>query len=142
MSHILLVEPDRILAQTYKVALEKQKTLTVAVAHGAQMAIHLADLQTPDLILLEIQLPRHNGIEFLYELRSYPEWQSMPIILHTLVPLGHIEMSAEMIRTLGIVNHLYKPTTTLQQLYRNVTEALSAVVDWQSLNRAALEEAT
>jgi CheY-like chemotaxis protein len=121
--NILIVEPDRILARTYASALEGRAK--VSVAHCAQDAIHAADQQKPDLILLEMQMPRHNGVEFMYELRSYPEWQEVPVILHTIVPLGHIDISANMIRNLGIVNHLYKPTTTLAQLRREVDELLA-----------------
>lgn len=122
-SHILLVEPDRILARAYAKSLAK--VATVHLAHTAQDAVHQADAHTPDLIILELQMPRHNGVELLYELRSYPEWQSIPVILHSMVPIGHIGMSAEALVALGIVNHLYKPTTSLHQLRREVAEALA-----------------
>lgn len=124
--NILIIEPDVVLARTYREALKNKGQ--VAVTHTAQAAIHACDQSAPDLILLELQMPGHNGVEFLYELRSYPEWQNVPIVLHSIVPLGHIGMSAEMLRTLGIVNHLYKPTTSLTQLNREVTEALAVTV--------------
>lgn len=124
--HVLLVEPDKVLARTYRMALESA-TRTVDVSADAQSAVYCMDKKIPDVILLEMQLPRHNGIEFLYELRSYQEWQDIPVVLHTFVPLGHIDVSAEMIKTLGIVNHLYKPTTSLKQLRIATDEVLQAV---------------
>ncbi|OPZ08950.1 MAG: Response regulator rcp1 [candidate division BRC1 bacterium ADurb.BinA292] len=39
--------------------------------------------QQPTIILLDLQLPRMNGLEFLKELRSHPETKLMPVIVLT-----------------------------------------------------------
>lgn len=117
--HILLVEPDSIQAATYRQALEYAGH-TVACARSAQGAIHAADPQTPDAVVLEIQLPRHNGIEFLYEFRSYAEWQHVPIIIHTFVPKTELAHAATLEKELGVKKILYKPDTTLQSLCSTV----------------------
>ncbi len=119
--HILLIEPDKFLAKTYRAALERAG-YKLTVSHDAQGAIHASDRKRPDLVLLELQLPGHNGIEFLYEFRSYAEWQPIPIILHTFVPRQHL--AAEHFERLGIAGYLYKPVTTLQQLKYALAEAL------------------
>jgi DNA-binding response OmpR family regulator len=82
MSQILLIEPDIVLANIYTKALTHEG-YRVVVAGDAQAAISLADKSKPDLIIMEIQLVSHNGIEFIYELRSYPEWQDIPIIIQS-----------------------------------------------------------
>jgi DNA-binding response OmpR family regulator len=115
--HILLVEPDRVLGGIYKAGLERA-TFSVAHALSAQSAIALADDQTPHVILLELQLPTHNGIAFLHELRSYAEWQQIPVVIHSYVAPHQytIEERAALEQNLGIVAWLYKPRTTLEQL--------------------------
>jgi response regulator RpfG family c-di-GMP phosphodiesterase len=71
-----------------------------------------------------LQLAGHNGIEFLYELRSYGDWQHVPVIIHTLVNRRSLELSQELLTALGVIRYLYKPATSLQKLKRVVEEVL------------------
>jgi len=41
--------------------------------------------QRPDLILLDLMMPKMNGFEFVAELHKHDEWQSIPIIVITAV---------------------------------------------------------
>lgn len=120
--NILLIEPDKKLGGIYQRGLEAEGHNVQWAAH-AQDAVHAADDTGPDLIVLELQLAAHNGIEFLYEFRSYPEWQKIPVILLTLVPPASLQITAEMMETFGIVRCLYKPATNLKQLLYAVDEA-------------------
>jgi DNA-binding response OmpR family regulator len=113
--HVLLIEPDRLEAHTYVTALERAG-YTVAHTTGAQSAVHLADERMPDVVVLELQLPGHNGVEFLYEFCSYPEWQDVPVVLHTFVPLRELTQTTTLQTELGVQRMLYKPATTLVDL--------------------------
>lgn len=120
--NILLIEPDRILAGTYRQALERAGHSVVMCA-SAQSAIFATDAVMPDVIILELQLIEHSGIEFLYELRTYPEWQNIPVILQTNVPTKEFAGSWDMLREqLGVVAYHYKPLTNLQTLLTSVQE--------------------
>lgn len=122
MKNILLIEPNTLLARLYQQILAT-KDYRVAHVTSAQAAIDAADSQTPDVVVLEIQLPKHNGIEFLHEFRSYPEWGNVPVILHTFVPPDNLSAVAEPLkRDLGITAILYKPKTSLDQLLQAVQE--------------------
>lgn len=125
--HILLIEPDRLLAHSYSRALE---TAGHSVAHAvsAQAAVHQADQKQPDAVLLELQLPRHNGVEFLYEFRSYPEWLHIPIVIHSFVPPTELNNAATLQYELGVAKVLYKPATTLAQLVAAVSNIVPASV--------------
>jgi DNA-binding response OmpR family regulator len=128
MKRILLIEPDWILAKTYKQALELGGDVAVTLANTAQAAIGSADNDKPDLVILEIQLIEHSGIEFLYEFRSYPEWQSIPVIVHTIVPFNEFQDNWHLLRDeLGVCNYLYKPHTSLRELisFTNTQKSLS-----------------
>ena len=46
-----------------------------------QQAVSAADSQPPDAVLIDLLLAGRSGVEFLYELRSYPEWQNIPVII-------------------------------------------------------------
>jgi DNA-binding response OmpR family regulator len=119
--NILLIEPDKKLGGTYKRALENAGHTVQWAAH-AQDAVHLADKNRPELIILELQLTAHNGIEFLYEFRSYPEWQGISVLLLTMVTPQSLQITQEMMDSFGIVGALYKPATTLKQLVNVVQE--------------------
>ncbi len=119
MATILLLEPDKQLANSYKRAL-------VAAGHqvhwqnDAQTALSVLDDHSPDAIVLELHLPNHNGVEFLYEIRSYPDCDHIPIILHTMVPAEHPGLGHAYWHQLGINEYLYKPQTSLKQLIQRV----------------------
>jgi DNA-binding response OmpR family regulator len=120
---VLLIEPDKILAETYRQALE-QAGHSVSISHTAQSAVHFADESIPDVVVLELQLAGHSGVEFLYEFRSYPEWQHVPLILHTLVPPQALRISEQLLDQLHISAYFYKPSTSLRKLVRAVNETL------------------
>jgi DNA-binding response OmpR family regulator len=117
---IVLIEPDKVLADTYREALTYAGH-TVVVSPGAQEAIFTADELQPDVVVMELQLTAHSGIEFLYEFRSYDDWVNVPVILLTNVPAGEFAGSWDILREqLGIKAYHYKPLTTLQTLLRSV----------------------
>lgn len=117
MTTILLLEPNTLLAAAYVRALEIAG-YTVRHTAGAQAAIHAADEQKPDIVVMEMQLGgRHNGMEFLHEFRSYTEWQGVPVVVNTVVYPPRMAAAAPVLRTqLGVVDILYKPTASLADL--------------------------
>lgn len=123
---VLLVEPDYALADVYTRALERDGYDVYWCAH-AQDAISAADKNRPDVVVLELQLAGHGGVEFLYEFRSYPEWQSIPVILQTLVSPIAIDLSGQQQRLLGVTAVLYKPAAKLRHLSSAVRVALEPV---------------
>jgi DNA-binding response OmpR family regulator len=120
---VLLLEPDTVLATIYAGALSKDGHEVTRVV-SAQAAVHAADQARPDVVVLELQLPRHNGVEFLYEFRSYSEWATIPAIIHTTVPATDFAQAATLSQELGVVAMLHKPLTSLAQLRAAVRLAL------------------
>lgn len=129
MANILLLEPDSILADSYMQAF-RYVGHEVRRAVSAQDAVFHVDELEPDVVVVELQLVAHSGIEFLYELRSYGEWQHIPVIIHSCVPPTEFQDSLELLRDkLGVRQYLYKPHTSLQTLLQtvvNVTQVVGA----------------
>ncbi len=120
---VLLIEPDRLLAATYAGALE-HAGYAVARVHTAQAAIEAADADKPDVIVLELQLAGEDGIAFLHELRSYPEWRQIPVVVQTsLAPARMQPLQAALAADLGVVTVLYKTAATLKVLVRTLQQA-------------------
>jgi DNA-binding response OmpR family regulator len=126
MAQILLLEPDIVLSRIYAKALE-QVGHKVSSVFDAQAAINVIDKFAPDLVVLELQLPIHNGVEFLYEFRSYAEWQKTPVIVQSFVPPSEFKLTPSLWRGLGIAIYLYKPRASLQQLLNSVQDQLVTI---------------
>lgn len=126
MKTILLVEPERkiadIIAQYFQ---QHAAGYVIAHAQSAQDAIRLADTQTPDMVILELSIPEHNGVAFLHEFRSYADWSSVPLIIHSHLPPDNLKISEQEQRLLGIAEYLYKPSTSLAKLHRVVEEVIA-----------------
>ncbi|GAA4353984.1 response regulator [Hymenobacter saemangeumensis] len=60
----------------------------------------------PEVILLDLNMPRMNGCEFLTELRANPELQSIPVFITTTSEMDLDRMQAE---KLGVNGYILKP---------------------------------
>lgn len=123
--HILFVEPDAVLAATYQTALVAAGH-TVALVRTAQQAVFAADEQKPGVVVLEPQMARHNGVEFLYEFKSYPEWQGIPVVILTTLPVAELEALSVLRRDLGVVSILGKSQVNMTKLCEIVAKIAKA----------------
>jgi CheY-like chemotaxis protein len=126
MKRILLIEPNTSLARLYQGMFTEEGYQVVHVA-SAQSGIDASDKAAPDIVILELQLPRHSGIEFLHEFRSYAEWWEVPVIINTVIPPSKIAPAEGALKTdLGVRAILYKPQATMLTLRQAVKEQLTA----------------
>lgn len=131
MNKILVIEPDKYAAELYVGAL---KTLghKVELVNGAQKALDSLDKKLPDVIVLEIDLPNHNGLEFLYEFSSYYDWKHIPIIIHTVISPDKFSIMINSWRDYNVIDYLYKPKTSLQSLQEAVSHNFTGIFDEQT----------
>lgn len=120
---VLLIEPDIVLANIYTKALNK-KGIEVHSVSMAQSAISLIDKIKPGLIILELCLPANNGIEFLYELRSYPDLKYIKVIVLSYTSKTELRISPNQAKILNIYRYLYKPSTSVSKLVEVVVSGL------------------
>lgn len=120
-STVILLEPDRILSRQYEDFMS-DKGVNIETCSDAQSAIMLADKNKPALVVLELLLREHSGIEFLHEFRSYSDWSQVPVIVHSSVPQYSFGVNDQTWRDMGVVEYFYKPTTKLIKLHRAIRE--------------------
>ncbi len=113
MADVLLVEPDVILGKIYTHALQINGH-RVRWETTAQPAIAAVDQKLPDVIIVELDAPLHNGVEFLYELRSYRDCRDIPVFVLGHLPKATITRNAQWQRLNA--SYYYKPRTKLSQL--------------------------
>ena len=101
---ILLVEDDEFLAELYATKLTLEGFL-VHVAGDGRKGLKLAHEQHPDLVLLDIILPKLDGFEVLRELKANPQTKPVPVILLTnLSQRSEVQKGLD----LGAVDYLIK----------------------------------
>lgn len=114
---VLLIESDPLLASSIVAYMHKQG-MQISSVTTAQGAIAACDTSTPNIVILDMALIGHGGIEFLHEFRSYHDWQNVPVIAWSM---QHITVTqSQALLQLGVSGVLYKPKTTLQQLYQQL----------------------
>src|ERR1035437_7223165 len=101
MARILLREAASLLAQNITMYLSKAGHEVQWFAEP-QSAIHAADEQSPELVILDLLLASHSEAEFLYEFRSYPDWQNTPVIIFSSLSNEEIQEVAPALSQLNI----------------------------------------
>lgn len=107
MKTVFVVEPDRTLARSYKQLLENGEVQVHAFT-TAQQAIKALDVAMPNVVVLEVALPTHNGLEFLYELRSYSDTSDVKIVVNSLLDEARLGIGYVTNAQLGIVEYVSK----------------------------------
>lgn len=123
MKTVLIVEPDYMLGDSYEKAL--MANFNVYVARNAQAAIDVIDNNKIDLVITDTQISENNGIEILYEIRSYDDWLELPMIMLSSIPESDFPISSKDWQKYGIAAFVYKPKTQPLNLVNLVEQTLS-----------------
>lgn len=116
MSKILLVEDEMSLFDLYKENLEQEGFFVIGATDG-DSAVDLINNSEWDLLLLDIMLPKLDGMEVLKRIKQNPEKSSKPIIIITNLDN---ESLVNEIKVLGVTDFLLKANVTPKQLVDRV----------------------
>lgn len=127
---LLLVEDDEVDVLSLERALARLPAVfPIEVARHGEAALQWLRSEShplPFLILLDINMPRMNGHEFLAELRRDPMLRTLPVAVLTTSP--H-ESDRERLYQLGIMAYLVKPTRSEEYV-----EMLRSLAEFWSFN--------
>lgn len=118
--HILLVDDDPMLSEMYAERLKTADYL-VTVTHDGESGLAAAKEGKPDIILLDIMMPKMNGLEVLKALKEDQETEKIPVILLTAL-IQELD-KAKGIKS-GAVDYYVKSETTPGDLIKRVDEVL------------------
>jgi CheY-like chemotaxis protein len=79
---ILVVDDDRSICQLYRTALTLSGFIVEIAADGFGALLKI-DAEKPDLIVLDLQMPRVDGLSLLDELRANTDTESIPVVVVT-----------------------------------------------------------
>lgn len=117
---ILLAEDDIQLIDMYKRKFELEG-FEVHIAEDGQAALDQLETFTPDIILLDIMMPKVNGLEVLKNIRQTPDKQDLLVII--LTNLGN-EATSEEIYKIGATDYIVKADMTPIEVVNKVKEIL------------------
>ena len=106
MSKRILVADDEPTARTVVVQCLKNAGYSTTIAADGVQAVEAAENEKPDLILLDLLLPRRDGYAVLLDLRSRPSTRHTPIVI---VSGEDGRSQASVARTLGAQGYIGKP---------------------------------
>jgi CheY-like chemotaxis protein len=130
MLNILLVEDDQVDVMNVKRAFEKNRIANplFVAGNGLEALALLRSKQIPDarrIVLLDLNMPRMNGLEFLRELRADPELQSAVVVVLTTSNDERDKIEAY---NLNVAGYLLKPVTFI-----NFVEVMAALNKYWTL---------
>ena len=122
MSHSILIvddEPNIVLSLEY---LMKKANYDVRVARDGQEALRAVAERKPDLVLLDVMLPKLDGFSVCQTIRDNPEWKDVRIII--LTARGR-DIEREKGLALGADDYITKPFST-REVVQRVTQHFAA----------------
>jgi two-component system phosphate regulon response regulator PhoB len=120
MKKILFIEDESALQKTFGEIL-KQEGYEMTPALDGEIGLRLARTQRPDLILLDLILPRVNGFEVLKKLKEDGATKDIPVIVLTnLEGVGDVDKAIE----LGATTYLVKAQYSLEEVVEKIKKVL------------------
>ena len=119
---ILLVEDDRFLRRACEVSL-RQRGFVVTTAADGEEALRQVRAEPPDLILLDLLMPKMTGTEVLRVLRAEEATREIRVLI---LSNSSREQDVEEIKTLGVSGYFVKADLSLQELGDMVARLLEA----------------
>lgn len=120
---ILVVEDDASLQRILQEALGQSGFLIISALDG-QLGLELAQKHKPDLILLDLILPKKSGFEVLKELKKSPETKDIPVIVLTvLAGTADVQKALELGATTYMIKAQYELGDVIDKVRKNLKKA-------------------
>jgi len=120
MKKILFIEDESALQKTFGEVLKQEGYKTIPALDG-ETGLRLAKTEKPDLVLLDLILPRANGFDVLKKLKEDKETKNIPIIILTnLEEVGSVDKAIG----LGATTYLVKTQYSLEEVVDKIKKTL------------------
>lgn len=120
MKRILLIEDNEYMGRMYQNLLSLEDYL-VSWARDGEEGLEKASSLKPDLILLDVIMPKINGIQVLQKLKDSPDTKNIPVVILTVI--GEQDIIDRALK-LGAEGYIIKSTVDLNQLISEIKSYL------------------
>lgn len=115
---ILLIEDDRFLRRACETAL-RRRGHEVVVAVDGEEGLRLAREARPELVLLDMLMPKMSGLDVLRSLRSAPDTRDLPVLI---LSNSSKPADGDEALQLGVAGYLVKANLSLEELGDRIRE--------------------
>src|SRR3989338_6525425 len=134
MAKILLVEDDPLMIRMYQRKLSSDGYNVDLAVNGEEGLVKIRSFR-PDLVLLDIMMPKLNGLQVLERVKSDPTIAAIPVVI--LTNLGGSQEDIERGLELGAVAYLVKSAYRPDQVLAKVKEVLAGYTRSKEIPQAA-----
>ncbi|MFT3869229.1 MAG: response regulator [Nibricoccus sp.] len=115
MARVLVVDDDNAVREVLQLIL-RRAGYDVHVAGNGLEALEKMRTGGADLVLLDIEMPGMNGLEFCEQLRADPAWQKIPVIMMTGRPVQGLSEKANRVGAIELVSKPFERVTLLEKI--------------------------
>lgn len=119
-TQLLIADDENFIRQAYKDGFERAGFQVIAAEDGAEV-LELLKTQKPQVILLDLIMPKMNGFEVLKAVKADPSLTHIPVLV--LSNLSQATDEAE-VRSLGATDFIIKSDYSLKQLIEKVQQVV------------------
>jgi CheY-like chemotaxis protein len=121
MKTIFLIEDDAVVVQVYRAKFLREG-FAVEVAGDGLVALKMLGTMRPDIIILDLMMPKLNGVDVLKYIRSTPALKATPVII---LSNAHMTSLAQEAAAIGAEKALLKSSCTPGQLLKVIEGLLT-----------------
>ena len=122
MNKILVVEDDKYLNSAYRVKLAKSGH-EVQIATDGDEALRILNSFHPDVVLLDLVMPKRDGFSVLEEMKKNPALATIPVIIAS--NLGQKEDIGRGMK-LGAIDYIIKSDTPIEDIIAKIQKVISS----------------
>jgi CheY-like chemotaxis protein len=131
MKRILIIEDDPIVSHIYRSRLEKEG-FEVELAADGQAGYYRLYEAKPDALLLDLMLPKLNGIDLLKKIRAMREFEKLPVVVFTNAYVANMIHESFSAGASAVYN---KSTVTPRQIIDVLTQLLNPQPDGEAASQ-------
>ena len=121
MKTVFFIEDDSVVSDVYGAKLRREG-FSVAVAEDGLKAVKMLSAMRPDVVVLDLMMPKFNGVDVLKYMRSNPALKDTPVVI---LSNAHMTRLAQEAAAIGAERALLKSSCTPGKLIEAINDLLS-----------------
>lgn len=120
MKKILVIDDDQFFAKTLESALPKEK-YSLVYAEDGEVGLAKLESEKPDLIILDLMMPKLDGTEFLKRLRDSKDFGKIPVLVSS--NLSSVKKISD-VMAMGAIGYVIKSDESLESIVQDIERVL------------------
>ncbi|KKP56452.1 MAG: Response regulator [Parcubacteria group bacterium GW2011_GWB1_35_5] len=120
MKKILIIDDDQFFSKTLEAALPKERYELVSAEDG-EVGLEKLKSEKPDLIILDLMMPKLDGTAFLKKLQEDNDLPKVPILVSS--NLSSVKKISD-VMSMGVVGYVIKSDESLQSIVQDIDRVL------------------